>query len=190
MPAFEALASTLRELRNVIRPLTRAQYTRREVNASGSIGAHVRHCLDHVCALECGIATGEISYDHRTRNTVVEHDPEFAAARLRRAISRLGGVADYLLDRPLTLVAQIDQTGQRVRVATSVGRELTFVISHTIHHSAMIAVLLEQAGQDLPARFGVAPTTPALGTRDSGLGARVLGLVSAESRIPSPESRR
>jgi uncharacterized damage-inducible protein DinB len=162
MPAFHALASTLRELTDVIRPLTRTEYTRREVNASGSIGAHVRHCLDHVRALERGIATGEISYDHRTRNTIVEHDPEFAAVRLRRAISRLSGIGDYLLERPLVLVARIDESGQALRVPTSIGRELAFVISHTIHHSAIIAVLLEQAGQELPARFGVAPTTPAL----------------------------
>ena len=162
MAASHALTSTLRELQDVIRPLTRAEYARRDVNASGSIGAHVRHCLDHVCALERGIATGQICYDHRTRNTVVEHDPELAAARLRRAISRLGGIADNLLERPLTLVAQIDDNGHALRVSTSVGRELAFVVSHTIHHSAIIAVLLEHAGRELPERFGLAPTTPAL----------------------------
>jgi uncharacterized damage-inducible protein DinB len=162
MAAFEALAVTLRQLKAVIRPLARAEYTRREVNASGSIGAHVRHCLDHVCALERGIATGEISYDHRTRDTVIEHDPELAAARLTRAISRVGRIGDYLLERPMTLVAQIDGTGQRLRVPTSIGRELAFVISHTIHHSAMIAVLLEHTGHDVPDRFGLAPTTPPL----------------------------
>lgn len=160
MSAFQALASTLRELADVIRPLSRTEYGRREMTVSGSIGGHVRHCLDHVCALECGIATGAMSYDHRTRNTPIERDPQFAVARLRRAISRLGGVGDNLLERPLTLVAQIDDTGQTVRVPTSVGRELAFVISHTIHHSAIVALLLEHAGHVPPARFGMAPTTP------------------------------
>ena len=160
MAAFQALASTLRQLADVIRPLTRAEYVRREFNASGSIGGHVRHCLDHVCALECGIATGELSYDHRTRNTVIEHNPEFAVARLRRTISRIGGIADDLLDRPLMLVAQIDEDGHTVSVPTSIGRELAYAVSHTIHHSAIVAVLLEHAGHRFPGRFGMAPTTP------------------------------
>ena len=164
MSAFQALASTLRELADVIRPLSRAEYGRREMTVSGSIGGHVRHCLDHVCALERGMATGELCYDHRTRDTVVERNPELAVARLRRAISRIGGLGDNLLERRLTQVAQIDDAGQTVRVATSVGRELAFVISHTIHHSAIVALLLEHAGHVPPTRFGVAPTTPGAGS--------------------------
>jgi len=120
----------------------------------------VRHCLDHVWALERGIATGELSYDYRQRNTVVENEPALAISRLRRAQVRLGGVDDSLLDRPLALTSQIHDDGRAVRATTTVGRELAFVISHTVHHSALVAVLLEQRGRALPARFGLAPTTP------------------------------
>ena len=160
MSAFGALADVLGLLADAIRPLTDREFTSREFSSSGSIGAHVRHCLDHAWALERGIAIGEICYDHRERDTVVEREPALALSRLRRAMVRLGGIGDDLLDRPLTLVSQTHADGRRVRVGTTVGRELAFVISHTIHHSALIAVLLEHAEHDVPVRFGLAPTTP------------------------------
>jgi uncharacterized damage-inducible protein DinB len=73
---------------------------------------------------------------------------------------RLGAISDALLDRPLTLVAQTHADGRSVRVRTTAGRELAFVISHTIHHSALIAVLLERADEAVPVGLGLAPTTP------------------------------
>jgi uncharacterized damage-inducible protein DinB len=165
MTAFAALADTLRALAGAIRPLTDEAFTAREFFASGSIGAHVRHCLDHAWALERGIAIGEICYDHRERDTVVERDCELAGSRLGRAAVRLGGIADDQLDRPVTLIAQMHADGRTIRAGTTVGRELAFVISHTIHHSALVAVLLEHADRDVPERFGLAPTTPGLRQR-------------------------
>jgi uncharacterized damage-inducible protein DinB len=160
MTAFHALADTLDALAVVIRPLTTEEFSRRDVNVSGSVGAHVRHCLDHVTAFEHGIVMGEICYDHRIRNTCVEQDPQLALSRLRRASTRVALLDDSLLARPLTLLAQIGPKVS-IRVPTSVGRELAFVTAHTIHHSAIIALLLEHAGHDVPARFGRASTTPA-----------------------------
>jgi len=59
-----------------------------------------------------------------------------------------------------TLVA-ID--GPVVEAVSSVARELAFVVSHTIHHNAQIALLAHRLGSSrLPRRFGVAPSTPAL----------------------------
>ena len=45
-------------------------------------------------------------------------------------------------------------------VTTSLARELVFALQHTIHHQAIIAVLLQQVGVQTPARFGYAPATP------------------------------
>lgn len=162
MTPFSALADTLDRLGDAIRPLTVDEYTSRELRSSGSIGAHVRHCLDHVCALECGIVASEVCYDHRERDTIVERDPYLGASRLRRASFRIRQIDESVIPRPLILVAQLSERGAVVRVPTTVGRELAFVISHTIHHSALIAVLLERAKRDVPVRFGLAPTTPEL----------------------------
>jgi uncharacterized damage-inducible protein DinB len=159
MKAFRALSTTLDQLADAIRPLTTNEYTARDWRSSGSIGAHVRHCLDHVFALEYGMVTGEVCYDRRERNTVVELDPRLGHSRLRRASARFANYSDRLLEQPVTLVAQIGTDGATVRVPTTSGRELAFVISHTIHHSALIAVMLEHADRDVPERLGLAPTT-------------------------------
>jgi uncharacterized damage-inducible protein DinB len=47
-----------------------------------------------------------------------------------------------------------------VAVRSTLARELLFVISHTIHHQALIAVLLSAAGRTVPEAFGLAPSTP------------------------------
>ncbi len=44
---------------------------------------------------------------------------------------------------------------------SSVGRELRFLASHTVHHYALIAALLRQRGVDPGESFGVAPATAA-----------------------------
>lgn len=162
MSAFRALGDVLGQLADAIAAIDLDDYTARAYQSSGSVGAHVRHCLDHVAALESALVSGELCYDHRQRNTAVEQDPRLGVSRLRRARMRLNGYAADLVERPLTLVAQVSADGTSVRVPTTVGREVAFVISHTIHHSALVAVLLEQAERDVPSRLGLAPTTPEL----------------------------
>jgi uncharacterized damage-inducible protein DinB len=161
MTAFDALAQALDDLARVIRPLTTAEFTRRERETSGSIGGHVRHCLDHVEALERALVRGVCCYDDRVRGTAMEDDPAVACARLKACRLRLTALDPELLQTPLSLSARISAEGLSVRALTTVAREVTFLISHTIHHAALIAVLLEDMGRDRPARFGLAPTTPA-----------------------------
>lgn len=162
MTAFDVLARALDDLAGAIRGLTTTEFTRRERSTSGSIGSHVRHCLDHVEALERALARGVCCYDDRVRGSATEDDPAIACARLEACQLRLTNLDPDLLLTPLTLSARIDTDGLTVRARTTVGREIAFVISHTIHHAALIAVLLEDMGRDRPSRFGLAPTTPSL----------------------------
>jgi hypothetical protein len=43
---------------------------------------------------------------------------------------------------------------------TSLGRELAFVLHHTIHHASLMAVILAGLGYEVPLGFGYAPATP------------------------------
>jgi uncharacterized damage-inducible protein DinB len=43
---------------------------------------------------------------------------------------------------------------------SSLGRELAFVLNHTVHHQALLAVLLAVQGRRVPVGFGYAPSTP------------------------------
>jgi hypothetical protein len=43
---------------------------------------------------------------------------------------------------------------------SSISREIAFLVSHTIHHNAIVAQMLEARGRNVATRFGLAPATP------------------------------
>jgi hypothetical protein len=155
------LETLLGQLAWVLRRLEDSHYCAQQARGiSGSVGGHVRHCLDHISALTSGVARGQVSYDHRRRGTAVESCRAAALLELQRVARDLKALPAHDLDRPLVLRAALDTGGAPVRVSSTVGRELVFVVSHTIHHLAMIALLLRDFSIDVPPRFGYAPTTP------------------------------
>ena len=162
-PLF-ALAGLLKDTARVLSLLAPEEYTDSDVpGISGSIGGHVRHCLDHVRALELGIERGLVDYDARRRDATIERDREAAVLSLMAAASRLLAVSGDVLARVVVVRSLLASDGPIVEATSSVGRELTFVVSHTIHHNAQIALLAHRVGSSrLPSRFGVAPSTPAL----------------------------
>jgi uncharacterized damage-inducible protein DinB len=156
-----ALARCLAELSAVIERTTDVDYVARPPGGvSGSIGAHVRHCLDHVHAVLDRVPEGAMSYDHRRRHAALEECRQVAVAALRAAVDRLEQVAARTPDAPVLLETQVDREGGRVQVATSMARELVFVLQHTIHHQALVALLLAGRGVPVPLTFGYAPSTP------------------------------
>jgi hypothetical protein len=163
-PAFTALAATLDEIAAVAAQLTPSVYADSDVpGVSGSIGGHVRHCLDHVRALERGLESGLIDYDVRSRESSVERSREHAVLALTAAARRLERIPDGALPRPVVVRTTIDVRGRVVLAASSLGRELAFVLSHTIHHASSMALLAHGQGcRRLPDRFGLAPATPTL----------------------------
>lgn len=136
-------------------------YTARPLpDVSGSIGEHVRHCLDHIGALVASDPSHVLSYDRRQRGTAVEADP----AEALRLIIRLKAAVDRWvvrsMDDPICVTALMNEAGETVTGWSTIGRELAFVNSHTIHHQALIAVLLALSGGAIPDRLGFAPSTP------------------------------
>ena len=160
--AVGPLVAVLRQLAGLVEGLTDDQYTRPpEPLAASPIGGHVRHNLDHVAALLAGLRTGRLDYDDRDRTSAVGRSRAAALA----AIDRLEGdlLAFPWADAPeeLALSALVSPDAPPVRTRTTVERELAFVVSHTVHHNALIAVLARLAGAEPPAEFGYAPSTVA-----------------------------
>lgn len=161
MIAARALADCVDELAELVERTSDADYVAAPAGGvSGSIGAHVRRCLDHVRAVLEAAPGGVISYDRRARQVSLEQSRALAAEALRAAAARLDGLGRRAADAPVTLVSQVDRTGGRVQVASSLGRELVFALQHTIHHQATVAVLLSERGVTVPPTFGYAPSTP------------------------------
>jgi uncharacterized damage-inducible protein DinB len=160
--AVVALKTQLRLLRDVIERLRAEDYRSAPSGVSGSIGAHVRHCLDHVDALLTGMDAFEMTYDSRLRGTVVETDPLIAMIEIDRLSVELDDASEATLARPVVLRSLAEPGRQPVRASSTLGREVAFVIQHTVHHCAVLSILLERIGVDVPARFGYAPSTPAV----------------------------
>jgi hypothetical protein len=131
--------------------------------SSGGVGGHVRHCLDHIRAFVSGTRTGLCAYDRRVRGTDVETCRMAALHVIGDLERQLTNLSAFCLAAPLHVETQIDTTGSTLTTTSSIGRELVFVTSHTIHHNALVAHLLESQGVDMGDRFGLAPSTPSQG---------------------------
>jgi uncharacterized damage-inducible protein DinB len=160
-PAFSVLVDVLAQVSAVVRQLPDAEYCAPGPHGvSGSVGQHVRHCLDHVHALEASLRTRQIDYDERHRGGALETNRRLALQALDGACARLLELDDRWLPGLIEVRSQLSADGRRLRVNSTIGRELAFVISHTIHHNATINVLLQQRRPLVPAGFGYAASTP------------------------------
>jgi uncharacterized damage-inducible protein DinB len=101
-----------------------------------------------------------VRYDGRRRQATLESDRRVAAAALRESAARLEALVQERADAPLVLESQVDRRGACVQVLSSLARELVFVLQHTIHHQALVALLLAGRGVAVPHTFGYAPSTP------------------------------
>jgi hypothetical protein len=158
----ESLGRLLDDLALVLAGIDRERYVARtRPGVSGSIGAHVRHALDHVTAFVAAGNRRLVNYDRRQRGTDIEVNVETALSAICRLQVALGTVARLSLDEPVLVVSQFETHGGAVANWSTIGRELAFVMNHTVHHQAIIALLLEgDRPSSVPARFGYSPSTP------------------------------
>jgi hypothetical protein len=158
--ATEPLVRLIEELVVVVGSLDERQYVQKPVGVvPGSVGGHVRHCLDHVKALLLAAETGQLDYDRRERGTPVESCRDAAIAAAAECASELRELTLEALDRSLRVDVLLTADGPQQAFRSSVGRELAYVLSHTIHHNALVGALVKTLGGQLPERFGYAPST-------------------------------
>lgn len=133
-------------------------YTHQQVSAD-PIGKHVRHVLEHYESLLQG-TDGRIDYETRARDPEVETDPRVASERIAGIRERLETLPET--DAPASVrvrytAAADDQTVTEIE--STLERECHFVLSHTIHHMALIALLAQWHGHGVSEEFGVAGST-------------------------------
>jgi uncharacterized damage-inducible protein DinB len=157
---LDALKGQLSSLRGLVATIPEHTFRAAPSGSSGSVGEHVRHCLDHVRALTAAVNADEFSYDSRLRGTLVETDPAAAIEEIDRLVQALDNLKDEALSRRLSLRTLICRGSAPVSVRTTLEREAAFVVQHTIHHCATMAVLLERMRVAVPHDFGYAPSTP------------------------------
>ena len=151
-------SDTFTQLRHIINELKREEYgLKLPILNQSSIGQHVRHILEFYICLSQGIESGVVDYDSRTRNMSLEDDPNYANVILDELnnIFCKGNVEDTYLTN------MIEFNGVSIASNSSVSRELVYLIEHSIHHYAIIAIALrnEFSHIEIPSHFGVAYST-------------------------------
>lgn len=131
-----------------------------------AVGPHVRHIIEHYEALLRHLdnnTSASVDYDTRERDMAVQSQPEATKAKLRTVagqLEHLSSQAAWQLDTPLQTRLQTGAYGElQMTVASSLGRELLFLSSHTVHHFALLSHYCKAAGVDLGHDFGKAPST-------------------------------
>lgn len=135
---------------------------KQEHGLNACIGEHIRHNLDHYECFLRGIEGAFIDYDARVRDPLVESDQNHACTTMSALSERLGALTGTDLDTPVQV--NMDSRGPAGEAGcqpskSSLRRELQFLVSHTVHHYALIAVYCRLRGVDPGPTFGVAPST-------------------------------
>ena len=129
-----------------------------ELVPGGTVGSHFRHCLDFYVSFLRGMETGNVDYDSRDRTPQWETSPERALGALARVVRDLEALRAEDALRPLQVRGDGPQDEEGWSRST-VGRELQYLLSHTIHHYAIIGSILRTQGFEPGPDFGVAPST-------------------------------
>tara|TARA_R110002124_G_scaffold165010_1_gene332343 strand:- start:3774 stop:4316 length:543 start_codon:yes stop_codon:yes gene_type:complete len=125
------------------------------------IGRHFRHIIEHYTSLINGY-TNKVNYDDRERDLKLEASREFAISTLRSVIDSI----EVFQTKPELIENKIEvMSNEGVDVEDSpwsnstIRRELQFLVSHTVHHYALIGLILKTMDVSVPENFGVAPST-------------------------------
>ena len=125
----------------------------------GSIGGHLRHIVDSYQCFLTGVDKGRIEYYLRQRDVAIERNRVLAIVRMDETIDDLRAVSVIDGDRSLLVSTEDASLSNPDWSISSVLRELDYLQNHTVHHYALIAMLLRLHEIDPGPEFGVAPST-------------------------------
>lgn len=125
-----------------------------------SVGAHVRHVIDHFIALKEGVANSHVNYNVRHRHNQTEQHVNVAIEALNDIKKWLNQLDDSQCNRAIAVTTEIDISHTKSTTCQStIERELVFACSHAIHHYALIRIICAMQNKTLPEFFGYAPAT-------------------------------
>ena len=128
---------------------------------AAGMGSHLRHCLDFYLCFLGDLDSGRVDYDARERESGLESDRETAITTIESIISRLTDLGDLQQDQEVEVRCDRApfENSEAAWHRSTVGRELRFLASHTVHHYALIAEVARALGIEPGEEFGVAPAT-------------------------------
>jgi uncharacterized damage-inducible protein DinB len=149
----------LQEIKEMVSAISTENYSSYLPVLSGSIGQHVRHILEFYQCLIKSVHTGIVCYDDRERNQLLESSREFV-------LQTIDDIQDQILslvkDRKLMVRSNHSPYSDADDIhQSSLFRELSYCLEHSIHHMAIIKIGINQLPGIVPIseHFGIAPAT-------------------------------
>jgi uncharacterized damage-inducible protein DinB len=160
-PAAAAAVSLLEQCDRFVGSIDDASYARTSAAMmGGTIGKHVRHCLDHFAAIVAAMQDGGvIDYDHRLRDVPMETDRAEARRAISGLVASLRAIDASATSTPVTVRVMLSADGAEASLSSTLARELAFASHHAVHHHAMMKVIADELGLPCPEGFGKAPST-------------------------------
>ncbi len=158
LPLIKQNLLLIEQGREILQALPDGIYIRSNEETYGaSLGGHFRHIIQHYEAFLRDLPGGIINYDRRDRTSSVETDRVDADVALRQIAGELETLSAE--DREIIIIQNHNPAEPERGVRSTLSRELTFLVSHTVHHFALVAVAMHLNGRATPRYFGYAPST-------------------------------
>jgi hypothetical protein len=157
MELQKAVRQVFLQLSDSLDQLDRDQYNYSCNNLSGNtIGQHVRHIIEMFLCLEKGYQSGDVDYERRRRDILIETDKNFAVSLLKEIIQQISKD-----NKSLHLLTYYDDLHtEPEKISSNYFREIAYNLEHTIHHMALIRIGLREIGDfAVDDSYGVASST-------------------------------
>ncbi len=138
----------MNDLIELLQSLSKKEYTAKSFVVGASIGAHVRHIIEHYKIFIDGSLMGSIDYGSKDRDFNLQDIPEYAIATIGDVLAEI-----VHLNKCTTIVAN--------GFPSTIGRELDYAEDHMIHHLALIKSILREMDLDsmVGPDFGLSKST-------------------------------
>lgn len=152
--------TTLNQLKHVLSHIGDSNYIyKSRILDNHSIGQHVRHILEFYICLMNGYFNGEVCYDNRERNPLIENDRKYALHTIDKIKNNL---CKYEENIELKIIGNLsDEDHNKYTISSNFQRELLYCMEHAIHHMALIKIAMLEQGLNklIPENFGIHPAT-------------------------------
>lgn len=141
----------------LLESITNERYKQKQEILTSSIGEHFRHIIEHYELFWNGLNVGHIDYDKRNRNPRLETDRLFAIESMEQYVSLFQ--TQNLKPEKISISQNYNPNENVPIIPSYTNRELQFLLSHTVHHYAIISILVKLDGGVVSKEFGFSPAT-------------------------------
>lgn len=141
----------------ILSQIKEEDYTSKLTTLKGaSIGKHIRHIVEFYECLLFNNFDNIVNYDTRKRNLLLEENVKYTEGFITEIIDALLKIEN---NARVLLVSKYQD--QNISMESSIYREITYNIEHTVHHLAIISIAIPIHFEyiNLSANFGYADST-------------------------------